>query len=77
MAGSPQATVGVFGGTGFYSLLSGNVRETWVETPYGSPSDKVTIGQIGDKTVAFLPRHGKGHTIPPHEINYRAHTLAR
>lgn len=76
MADSPRASVGVFGGTGFYSLLSGEVREVWVETPYGSPSDKVTIGEIGGKTVAFLPRHGKGHIIPPHEINYRANVWA-
>ena len=76
MADSPRASVGVFGGTGFYSLLSGEVREVWVETPYGSPSDKVTLGEIGGRTVAFLPRHGKNHTIPPHEINYRANVWA-
>lgn len=76
MAEAPRAQVGIFGGTGFYSLLSGEVREEWVETPYGMPSDKVTIGEVGGKRVAFLPRHGKGHTIPPHVINYRANIWA-
>lgn len=64
------------GGTGFYSLLTGEVREGWVETPYGMPSDKVTVGTVGNRRVAFLPRHGKGHTIPPHKINYRANLWA-
>ncbi len=77
MAGSSdKAQVGVFGGSGFYALLSGNVREVKVETPYGSPSDVVTLGEIGGKTVAFLPRHGKNHDLPPHIINYRANVWA-
>lgn len=71
-----RATVGVFGGTGFYSLLTGDITETWVETPYGIPSDKVTVGTLGGKQVAFLPRHGKGHHLPPHQINYRANVWA-
>jgi 5'-methylthioadenosine phosphorylase len=70
------ASAGVIGGTGFYSLLTGEISEIWVETPYGLPSDKVTIGTIGKRQVAFLPRHGKGHTIPPHKINYRANIWA-
>ena len=70
------ANVGIFGGTGFYSLLSGDVREIKIETPYGPPSDKVTLGEIGGKTVAFLPRHGKDHSLPPHAINYRANVWA-
>lgn len=77
MAGAGDtAQVGVFGGSGFYSLLSGNVRELKVETPYGPPSDVVTVGEIGGKTVAFLPRHGKNHDLPPHVINYRANVWA-
>ena len=79
----PAATIGVFGGSGFYSFLSGNTegvpastREVKVDTPYGAPSDAVTLAQIGDKTVAFLPRHGRSHTIPPHKINYRANLWA-
>ena len=76
MQEKPHAHVGIFGGSGLYSLLSGEIREIWVETPYGSPSDKITLGQLGEKTVAFLPRHGRGHTIPPHAINYRANLWA-
>ncbi|WP_309707500.1 S-methyl-5'-thioadenosine phosphorylase, partial [Armatimonas sp.] len=48
----------------------------WIETPYGAPSDKVVLGVLGGKEVAFLPRHGCGHTIPPHKINYRANLWA-
>lgn len=76
MLETPRADVGIFGGSGLYSLLTGEVRELWIETPYGPPSDKVTLGRFGDKTVAFLPRHGRGHTIPPHAINYRANLWA-
>src|SRR5689334_831378 len=72
----PRASVGIFGGTGFYSLLTGDVGEHWIETPYGSPSDKVTVGQMAGKSVAFLPRHGRSHSIPPHQINYRANVWA-
>lgn len=71
-----RAQVGIFGGSGLYSLLSGEIREVWIETPYGSPSDKITLGQLGDKAVAFLPRHGRDHTLPPHSINYRANLWA-
>ncbi len=70
-----HADVGVFGGSGFYQLLD-DVQEHRVETPYGPPSDHVTVGQVGDKKVAFLPRHGRGHTLPPHRINYRANLWA-
>ncbi len=75
MANIPQAQVGIFGGSGFYSFLE-NVREIKVETPYGPPSDKVTLGEVGGKTVAFLPRHGRDHSLPPHVINYRANVWA-
>ena len=71
-----SAQVGVFGGSGFYSFLSENVREVKVDTPYGAPSDAVTLAEIGGRTVAFLPRHGRQHTIPPHKINYRANLWA-
>lgn len=70
-----MAEIGVFGGSGFYDFLE-DVKEVRVETPYGSPSDFVMIGTIGGKRVAFLPRHGKKHTIPPHKINYRANLWA-
>ena len=70
-----QAEIGIIGGSGFYDLATG-LREVKMETPYGPPSDKVALGQIAGKKVAFLPRHGKGHDIPPHQINYRANIWA-
>lgn len=69
------ASIGVFGGSGFYSLLD-NAREVWIETPYGAPSDKLAIGEIAGTRVAFLPRHGKDHRYPPQAINYRANLWA-
>ena len=69
------ARIGIFGGSGFYSLLEG-VDEVQVETPYGAPSAPVTIGEIEGVSVAFLPRHGKEHTLPPQVINYRANVWA-
>jgi 5'-methylthioadenosine phosphorylase len=69
------AEIGVYGGSGFYSLLE-NAREVWIETPYGLPSDRVALGEIAGKRVAFLPRHGKDHRFPPHAINYRANAWA-
>ena len=71
-----RADVGVFGGSGFYSLMHGAVEQVSVQTPYGAPSDTVAIGRIGDVRVAFLPRHGAHHRIPPHAINYRANLWA-
>ncbi|HBK85746.1 MAG TPA: S-methyl-5'-thioadenosine phosphorylase, partial [Firmicutes bacterium] len=70
-----KADVGVFGGSGFYSFLR-DVEEVQIETPFGSPSDSFKLAKLGDKTVAFLPRHGAQHTIPPHKINYRANVWA-
>ena len=67
----PAADIGIFGGSGFYSLLE-NVREVEIETPFGKPSDSVFLAEHTGKKVAFLPRHGRHHTIPPHKINYRA-----
>jgi 5'-methylthioadenosine phosphorylase len=61
-----RAEIGVFGGSGFYSLLS-DAREVTVETPYGAPSDQVAVGEMAGRRVAFLPRHG---------INYRANLWA-
>jgi 5'-methylthioadenosine phosphorylase len=69
------AEIGVFGGSGFYSLLDG-VREVKVDTPYGSPSDSLFLAEVGGRQVAFLPRHGRHHTLPPHMINYRANVWA-
>ncbi len=70
-----QADVGVFGGSGFYSLLEA-AREVKVDTPYGEPSDTLTVGEIAGRAVAFLPRHGRTHRLPPHRINYRANVWA-
>jgi 5'-methylthioadenosine phosphorylase len=69
------AEIGVFGGSGFYSLLE-NVTEVKVDTPYGAPSDSVMLAEVAGRRVAFLPRHGRTHTIPPHKINYRANVWA-
>jgi 5'-methylthioadenosine phosphorylase len=71
----PQAEIGVFGGSGFYSLLE-NADEVRVDTPYGAPSAPVTVGEIAGRRVAFLPRHGTAHQYPPHMINYRANVYA-
>ena len=66
-----RAEIGVFGGSGFYALLD-DVREIKVDTPYGPPSDSFFLATVAGRKVAFLPRHGRRHTIPPHRINYRA-----
>ena len=72
-----QAEFGVIGGTGLYDpKLLKNVQEITVDTPYGKPSDAITVGELSGKTVAFLPRHGKLHTIRPTDINVRANIWA-
>jgi 5'-methylthioadenosine phosphorylase len=72
---SQQAEIGIFGGSGFYSFLD-DVEEVEVETPYGKPSAPVTIGDVGGRRVAFLPRHGRRHELPPAQIPYRANVWA-
>jgi 5'-methylthioadenosine phosphorylase len=67
--------IGVFGGSGFYRFLD-DVEEVPVATPYGPPSAPVRIGRIDGAEVAFMPRHGDDHTLPPHRINYRANVWA-
>ena len=69
--------IGVIGGSGLYQLdgLS-DVREHWVETPFGKPSDAIMGGQLAGRQVYFLPRHGRGHRILPHELNHRANIFA-
>ena len=69
------AEVGIFGGSGFYSFLH-DTEVVEVETPFGPPSAPITIGEIGGKPVAFLPRHGVEHELPPHRIPYRANVWA-
>jgi len=67
--------IGVFGGTGFYRFLD-DVEEMPVATPYGPPSAPVRVGRVEGTEVAFMPRHGDDHTLPPHRINYRANVWA-
>jgi 5'-methylthioadenosine phosphorylase len=69
------AEIGVIGGSGFYSLLE-DVREAKIDTPYGPPSDSLFLATVAGRKVAFLPRHGRRHTIPPHRVNYRANVWA-
>jgi 5'-methylthioadenosine phosphorylase len=72
-----QADIGIFGGTGIYdSGLLEDPKEVTIETPYGKTSDSITIGVFKGKKIAFMPRHGKKHTIPPHLINFRANIWA-
>src|SRR4029453_7253085 len=66
-----RADVGIFGGSGFYSFLD-DVEEVELNTPYGKPSAPYVIGEIEGARVAFLPRHGRNHELPPHAIPYRA-----
>jgi 5'-methylthioadenosine phosphorylase len=70
-----EADVGVFGGSGFYSLVD-VVDEVEVETPYGAPSAPIVIGDVDGRRVAFLPRHGRRHELPPAAIPYRANVWA-
>jgi 5'-methylthioadenosine phosphorylase len=69
------ADIGIFGGSGFYSLLD-DVREAKIDTPYGAPSDSAFLATVSGRRVAFMPRHGRRHTIPPHKVNYRANVWA-
>lgn len=70
-----RADIGVIGGSGLYSLLDG-ATEHVIQTPYGAPSDAVTLAEVGGRTIAFLPRHGRDHRFPPHLIPYRANLWA-
>lgn len=67
-----KSVLGIVGGSGFYDLEMENARWETVESPWGEPSDQIRLGEISGLPVAFLPRHGRGHRIPPSEINYRA-----
>jgi 5'-methylthioadenosine phosphorylase len=71
----PAAEIGVFGGSGFYSFVEG-LTEHCVDTPYGPPSAPVSVGELAGRIVAFMPRHGPHHELPPHAINYRANLWA-
>jgi len=72
-----QPVVGIVGGSGLYDMEGLVDRaEHWVTTPFGDPSDAILAGTIGETRFLFLPRHGRGHRLAPHEINYRANILA-
>jgi len=67
----------VIGGSGLYEMEGmRNVRQVVVRTPFGAPSDAITVGEIEGRTLAFLPRHGRGHRFSPSQINYRANVFA-
>jgi 5'-methylthioadenosine phosphorylase len=72
-----QAEIGIIGGSGLYSMPGfTNVHEVQVETPFGAPSDVFVLGELEDRKVAFLARHGRGHRILPSELNFRANIYA-
>ncbi len=74
---APKARIGIIGGSGTYELPGAEVvAAVDVETPYGPPSGTVTLADVAGRTVAFLPRHGGGHSLPPQKINYRANLWA-
>jgi 5'-methylthioadenosine phosphorylase len=70
-----RADLGVIGGSGLYALLD-DVEEITVDTPYGPPSAPLTVGEVEGRRVAFLPRHGLTHDLPPHKVPYRANLWA-
>ena len=72
---TPSVEIAVIGGSGFYRFLTG-ARDVSVDTPFGEPSDPVTVGEVGGRRVAFLARHGRDHRHPPHRVNYRANLWA-
>ena len=69
--------IGVIGGSGLYAMEGlSDVKEVKVSTPFGDPSDVITLGTVGKHRVAFLPRHGRGHRIAPSELPNRANLFA-
>lgn len=69
--------LGILGGSGLYEMSGlSQIESLSVETPYGPPSDQIVRGRLGGTTLLFLPRHGRGHHIPPSSINYRANICA-
>ena len=72
-----KAEIGIIGGSGVYDpKIFDETREIKVFTPFGEPSDLISIGIHKETSVAFIPRHGRNHTIPPHRVNYRANLWA-
>ncbi|MBA3838526.1 MAG: S-methyl-5'-thioadenosine phosphorylase [Sphingomonas sp.] len=70
---NPEWTIGIIGGSGLYAI-DGLADAEWrtVDTPWGAPSDQILFGRVGHVALRFLPRHGRGHVIPPSELNARA-----
>ncbi len=72
-----KVEIGIIGGSGLYDPgMFESVKEFKIYTPYGNPSDNVMVGTYKGRSIAFIPRHGRGHKIPPHKINYRANVWA-
>ena len=72
-----KADIGIIGGSGLYEMKGlEEVREVAVETPFGPPSDHLVLGRLEGQTVAFLPRHARGHRILPHELDFQANVFA-
>src|SRR6201995_2729151 len=72
---SPMASIAVIGGSGFYEFLD-DAEEVAVDTPFGAPSDPITVGEAAGPRVAVLARHGRGPRFPPHKIPSRANLWA-
>lgn len=72
-----QVEFAVIGGSGLYNMPDlQDVRELYTNTPFGKPSDAITVGTLGGRSVAFLPRHGRGHVLTPSEVPYQANIFA-
>lgn len=77
MAKLEQATIGVIGGSGVYQMEGlTDIKEVKIRTPYGNPSDAFILGTLAGQRIAFLPRHGRGHRIKPHELPVAANIYA-
>jgi 5'-methylthioadenosine phosphorylase len=77
LSAEKRSLIGVIGGSGIYRLPEMTISETVeVDTPYGKPSGPVSIGELCGGRIAFLPRHGERHTIPPHKVPYKANLAA-
>jgi 5'-methylthioadenosine phosphorylase len=73
VSAAARRTVAVIGGSGVSGIFEGGAKKSHrVATPWGAPSGPIEEGEVGGLRVLFLPRHGVGHTIPPHRVNYRA-----
>jgi 5'-methylthioadenosine phosphorylase len=72
-----RVEIGIIGGTGLYEMEGfGETSEVTITTPFGDPSDSLVVGTLEGRRVAFLPRHGRGHRILPHELNFQANVFA-